>query len=59
MAEYRREQFEMRREFEQEQGQMRRDFNHMIGIIVQQQSEIAGLRTETNRMLGIFLTNVG
>ncbi len=40
---------------QQEQSEMRREFNHMIGIIAQQQSEIAGLRTETNRMLDILI----
>ncbi len=42
-------------EYRQEQVEMRREFNHMIGIIAQQQSEIAGLRTETNRMLDILI----
>jgi hypothetical protein len=44
-------------EYRQEQIEMRREFNHVIGIIAQQQSEIAGLRTETNRMLDILINH--
>ncbi|WP_019500724.1 hypothetical protein [Pseudanabaena sp. PCC 6802] len=40
---------------QQEQSEASRQFMHMIGIISQQQSEIAGLRTETNRMLDILI----
>ncbi|WP_019503107.1 hypothetical protein [Pseudanabaena sp. PCC 6802] len=40
---------------QQEQSEMSRQFMHTIGIIAQQQSEIAGLRTETNRMLDILI----
>lgn len=40
---------------QQEQSDASRQFMHMIGVISQQQSEIAGLRTETNRMLDILI----
>jgi uncharacterized protein (DUF3084 family) len=40
---------------QQEQSDASRQFMHMIGVIAQQQSEIAGLRTETNRMLDILI----
>jgi uncharacterized protein (DUF3084 family) len=40
---------------QQEQSDASRQFMHTIGVIAQQQSEIAGLRTETNRMLDILI----
>jgi hypothetical protein len=42
-------------EFRLEMTDLRRDSNHMIGIIMQQQSEIRGMQAENRRILDVLL----